>query len=100
MANDRIIQFDVKKNGFTAATEDEIKEIVTKNFLKSQNIRYNRLGDNVGRVIGTGDEENNGKVSQTKSLIALFLCCLESRNGTVISLSARRVKASCLNAHN
>ena len=56
LANDRIIQFDVKNNGFTPETIDEINEIVTKNFLKSQNIRYNRLGDNVGRVVGTEDE--------------------------------------------
>lgn len=64
LANDRIIQFDVKKNGFTPETEEEINELVTKNFLKSQNIRYNRLGDNVGRVVGTGDEAANGKVSK------------------------------------
>ena len=56
LANDRIVQFDVKKNNFTPETEEEIKEIVTKNFLKSQNIRYNRIGDNVGRVVGTEDE--------------------------------------------
>ena len=61
LANDRIIQFDVKRNGFTPGTEDEINEIVTKNFLKSQNISYNRLGDNVGRVVGTGEEENAGR---------------------------------------
>ena len=62
VANERIIQFDVKRNGFTGDTEEEINEIVTKNFLKSQNIRYNRLGDNVGRVVGT-EEEAIGQVS-------------------------------------
>ena len=68
LANDRIIQFDVKRNGFTPDTEEEINEIVTKNFLKSQNISYNRLGDNVGRVVGTGVEENDlRKVSKTAS---------------------------------
>jgi hypothetical protein len=68
LANDRIVQFDVKKNGFTPETEEEINEIVTKNFLKSQNISYNRLGDNVGRVVGTGVEENDArKVSKNTS---------------------------------
>ena len=64
LANDRIIQFDVKKNGFTAETEEEIGELVTKNFLKSQKISYKRLGNNVGRVVGTGEEENAGRVSE------------------------------------
>ena len=35
LANDRILQFDVKRNGFTPETEEEIDEIVTKNILKS-----------------------------------------------------------------
>lgn len=56
LANDRIIQFDVKKNKFTPETEEEIGEIVTKNFLKGQGIRYNRIGENVGQVVGTEDE--------------------------------------------
>lgn len=57
LANERIIQFDVKRNRFTPETEEEIAEIVTKNFLKGQGIRYQRIGDNVGRVVGTEDEE-------------------------------------------
>ena len=65
VANERIIQFDVKRNGFTKDSEEEIGEIITKNFLRSQNISYNRLGDNVGRVIGTEDE-NLGQVSHFK----------------------------------
>lgn len=40
LANERIVQFDVKKNGFTPETEEEIQEMVTKNFLKGQGIRY------------------------------------------------------------
>ena len=76
LANDRIIQFDVKKNGFTEATEEEIGELVTKNFLKSQKISYKRLGNNVGRVVGTGEEENAGRVSHSSpsksNLMTLF----------------------------
>ena len=71
MANERIIQFDVMKNGFTADTESEIKEIVTKNFLKSQNIRYTRLGDNVGRVVGTEDEA----IGQVRKTITNLSSC-------------------------
>lgn len=66
LANDRIIQFDVKSNGFTRETEEEISEIVTKNLLKSQNIRYNRLGDNVGRVVGSAEEEIAGAQAAAK----------------------------------
>ena len=35
MANEQIIQFDVRKNLFSPETEEEINEIVTKNFLRS-----------------------------------------------------------------
>ena len=35
LANERIIQFDVKENKFTNETVEEIGEMVTKNFLKS-----------------------------------------------------------------
>lgn len=59
LSNERIIQFDVKKNGFTLETEEEIAELVTKNFLKSQNIRYQRIGDDVGRVVATEEENAN-----------------------------------------
>ena len=59
LSNERIIQFDVKKNGFTDDTEEEIAELVTKNFLKSQNIRYQRIGDDVGRVVATEEESAN-----------------------------------------
>lgn len=45
MANEQIIQFDVRKNLFSPETEEEINEIVTKNFLRSQNISYHKLGD-------------------------------------------------------
>ena len=45
MANEQIIKFDVRKNAFAPETEEEINEIVTKNFLKSQNISYNKLGE-------------------------------------------------------
>lgn len=74
-ANERIIKFDVKRNGFSAETEEEINEIVTKNFLKSQNIRYNRLGDNVGRVVGTEDEVV-GQVSQIHLDLTQYFICI------------------------
>ena len=35
VANEQIIFFDVSKNLFSQETEEEINEIVTKNFLKS-----------------------------------------------------------------
>ena len=66
MANERIIQFDVQKNGFSKDTQSEINELITKNFLKCQNIRYRRIGDNVGRVVGTEEEavaQANAEVS-------------------------------------
>ena len=63
MANDRIVFFDVNRNGFTKETVEEIDEIVTKNLLKSQGIAYNRLGGDVGRIVGTEGEELDGKVS-------------------------------------
>jgi len=46
----------VRQNKFTKDTEDEINEMVTKNFLKSQNITYRRMLDNV-QVMGTEEEE-------------------------------------------
>lgn len=63
LANDRIVKFIVSKNGFTPNTESEIKEIVTKNSLKCQGISYHRLGEDVGKVVGTEDETVNNPVS-------------------------------------
>ena len=73
-SNERIVQFDVQRNGFSPSTEEEIKEIVTKNFLKGQNIRYNRLGDNVGRVVGTEDELV-GQVSHPERILQFLPIC-------------------------
>ena len=72
LANERIVQFDVKRNGFTGETEEEIQEMVTKNFLKGQGIRYQRVGDNVGRVIGT-EEETVQQVSKHISINIVFV---------------------------
>ena len=63
LANDRIVFFDVNKNGFIKETVEEIEELVTKNSLKAQGIRYNRLGGDVGRIVGTDGEAMDGKVS-------------------------------------
>jgi len=35
----------VRNNQFTKDTEDEINEIVTRNYLKSKKITYQKLGD-------------------------------------------------------
>ena len=51
------MQFEVKKNGFTPETEEEIGELVTKNFLKSQNIAYHRIGEDVGKIVATEEEQ-------------------------------------------
>ena len=56
LANEQIIFFDVTKNLFTPETEEEINEIVTKNFLRSQDISYNKLGDHIEKVVGDADE--------------------------------------------
>ena len=48
----------MRKNKFTPETEEEINEIVIKNFLASKSISYNKLGDHVDKVVG--DDENDG----------------------------------------
>lgn len=45
MQNEKIVQLDVKKNLFTQETENEIAEMVTKNFLKSQGVPYKRIAE-------------------------------------------------------
>ena len=44
-ANPRIIQFDVRRNGFTPETEEEINDLITKNYLTSKNITYKKHGE-------------------------------------------------------
>lgn len=47
----------MRKNQLTPETEEEINEIVTKNFLQSKKITYTKITDYVGKVQGTQDEE-------------------------------------------
>ena len=44
------------KNLFTPETEEEINEMVTKNFLKSKNISYHKLGDHMEKVVGAEED--------------------------------------------
>ena len=41
--NPNITQIDVRSNEFVPETVDQINEIVTKNFLKQQNISYFKI---------------------------------------------------------
>lgn len=43
--NPNIIEIDVRNNQLAEETEEEISEIITKNFLASKNIPYKKLGD-------------------------------------------------------
>lgn len=41
--NGNIINIDVRSNGFSKETQEAIQEIVTKNYLRSQNIAYRKI---------------------------------------------------------
>lgn len=43
--NENIIEIDVRNNQLTEETEEEINEIITKNYLASKNIPYKKLGE-------------------------------------------------------
>lgn len=43
--NENIVEIDVRNNQLTEETEEEINEIITKNFLASKNIPYKKLGE-------------------------------------------------------
>ena len=43
--NENIIEIDVRNNQLTEDTEEEINEIITKNYLASKNIPYKKLGE-------------------------------------------------------
>ena len=47
----------MRKNKFTTETEEEINEIVIKNFLKSKDISYNKLGDHIEKVVGADEDD-------------------------------------------
>lgn len=43
--NPNIVEIQMRNNHFTEETENEINEIVTRNYLKNKNISYQKLGD-------------------------------------------------------
>ena len=43
--NPNIIELDVRNNQLSDETEEEINEIITKNFLASKNIPFKKLGE-------------------------------------------------------
>jgi Ran GTPase-activating protein (RanGAP) involved in mRNA processing and transport len=54
--NPRIIEIDVRNNqGLSEETEDEINEIITKNYLASKNIPYKKLGE----YVNPGQKDHN-----------------------------------------
>ena len=63
-SNSNIISIDVRKNKLEKATVDEINEIVTKNYLSSKNITYNKLGALLGKV---EDVDGQGKPVNSKA---------------------------------
>jgi Ran GTPase-activating protein (RanGAP) involved in mRNA processing and transport len=62
--NKNIIEIDVRNNHLSEETEEEINEIITKNYLASKNIPYKKLGEYAG-VPAT--EENEPNVPESKS---------------------------------
>lgn len=46
--NPNIIEIDVRNNQLSEDTEEEINEIITKNFLSSKNIPFKKLGEYAG----------------------------------------------------
>ena len=46
--NPNIIEIDVRNNQLSEETEEEINEIITKNFLASKNIPFKKLGEYSG----------------------------------------------------
>jgi len=43
--NQRIIEIDVRNNQLNEETEEEINEIITKNYLASKDIPFKKLGE-------------------------------------------------------
>lgn len=54
--NPNIIEIDVRNNQLSEETEEEINEIITKNFLASKNIPFKKLGEYAG---GGGTQSSN-----------------------------------------
>jgi hypothetical protein len=55
--NTNIIEIDVRNNQLSEETEDEINEIITKNYLASKNIPYKKLGDYAGGAPVTTEQD-------------------------------------------
>lgn len=55
--NSNIIDIDVRNNQLTEETEEEINEIITKNYLKSKDIPYKKLGEYAGGLKTTENDE-------------------------------------------
>lgn len=49
--NPNIIQIDVRNNQLSEETEEEINEIITKNYLASKNIPFKKLGEYAGGAV-------------------------------------------------
>jgi len=54
--NPNIIEIDVRNNQLSEETEDEINEIITKNYLASKSIPYKKLGEYPGGAMPEADE--------------------------------------------
>lgn len=55
--NGNITNIDVRSNEFSKDTQEAILEIVTRNYLRQQNIAYRKIpSDYVGKIIGTVEE--------------------------------------------
>jgi Ran GTPase-activating protein (RanGAP) involved in mRNA processing and transport len=54
--NPNIIEIDVRNNNLTEETEEEINEIITKNYLASKKIPYKKLGEYAGAPEGQPEE--------------------------------------------
>lgn len=60
-----IIEIDVRNNKLTEDTEEEINEIITRNYLDSKNIPFKKLGDYAGGM--GGDEKENMSPGMTET---------------------------------
>jgi hypothetical protein len=49
--NPNIINIDVRNNQLSEETEEEINEIITKNYLASKNIPFKKLGEYAGSAL-------------------------------------------------
>jgi hypothetical protein len=65
--NENIIEIDVRNNQLTEETEEEINEIITKNYLASKNIPYKKLGEYAaGTTAKATDKKEDSKDAAPK----------------------------------